>query len=113
MAVEKITIRLIALSTFRTTSPRCLKVLFNLKLSYILYFQVIFGNLFKLPVPPHLELFYGSLLVELCKTHQASMPGVVSLTSFSRDEVKCIYVCITVCISCEWKPETRRLSVMG
>ena len=59
-------------------------------------FQVIFGNLFKLPVSPQLELFYGSLLVDLCKSHQATIPGVVSFTCVLYIVIKKCHVVISV-----------------
>lgn len=52
------------------------------------FFQVIFGELFQLPTPPHIDVMYTTLLIELCKLQPGSLPQVVSLT-----------VCLlTVCI---------------
>lgn len=40
--------------------------------------QVIFGELFQLPVPPHIDVTYTTLLIELCKLQPGSLPQVVS-----------------------------------
>lgn len=46
-----------------------------------LYFvQVIFGQLFQLPIPPHIDVMYTALLIELCKLQPGSLPQVVSFT---------------------------------
>jgi len=41
--------------------------------------EVIFGQLFRLPNTPHLELFYGALLYELCRTRGETLPQVVAI----------------------------------
>jgi len=41
--------------------------------------EVIFGHLFCLPQAQHLSLFYGSLILELCKQQPSTFPAVVAL----------------------------------
>ena len=43
-------------------------------------FQAVFGQLFQMPRAPHVEIFYGALLIELCRLQPGSMPQVVSFT---------------------------------
>ena len=45
--------------------------------------EVILGEMFALPTPRHLDVFYGSLILELCKLQPQSFPQVVSIFQIS------------------------------
>ncbi|KAI6222009.1 80 kDa nuclear cap-binding protein [Aphelenchoides besseyi] len=61
----------------------CGKALLNYKkrdivpLNYVIV-EVIFSQLFRLPKTPHVELFYGAILIELCRVQAESMPRVLA-----------------------------------
>lgn len=44
--------------------------------------EVIFSQLFRLPHPPLRPLFYGSLMIELCKTRDMPQAGFSSFFFF-------------------------------
>ncbi|KAF5917769.1 hypothetical protein HPG69_013606 [Diceros bicornis minor] len=44
--------------------------------------EVIFAELFQLPAPPHIDVMYTTLLIELCKLQPGSLPQVVSFPLF-------------------------------
>jgi nuclear cap-binding protein subunit 1 len=40
--------------------------------------EIVIGQMFNLPKSPQIEVFYGSLLIELCKMQPTFLPQVVS-----------------------------------
>lgn len=40
--------------------------------------EVILGEMFRLPKSTHIEIFYGSLMIELCKLQSTSLPMVLA-----------------------------------
>ncbi|ETE58873.1 Nuclear cap-binding protein subunit 1, partial [Ophiophagus hannah] len=42
--------------------------------------EVIFAELFQLPVPPHMEIMYTTLFIELCKLQPGSLPQLAQAT---------------------------------
>lgn len=81
--VEEIICRII--STHHKDRKECATQLINssvknrVSIEYIIL-EVIFGALFRLPEPDHLPVFYGSLIIELCKLAPTSMPSCVAQT---------------------------------
>jgi len=52
----------------------------KIPLNYMIM-EAVFAQMFTLPNPPQVEIFYHSLILELCKLQPSTMPIVVSFPS--------------------------------
>uniref|UniRef100_A0AAY5ENJ0 MIF4G domain-containing protein n=1 Tax=Electrophorus electricus TaxID=8005 RepID=A0AAY5ENJ0_ELEEL len=53
--------------------------------------EVIFGELFQLPSPPHIDVMYTALLIELCKLQPGSLPQVVIGMRFETEQTSILF----------------------
>lgn len=67
-------------------------------------FQVIFGELFQLPVPPHIDVMYTTLLIELCKLQPGSLPQVVSFIVYVSTVLQNTQICLNLVLGVHGMP---------
>ena len=92
------------LNTYYLDRKLCASKLLNLNVTnriavnYMIV-EIVMGQMFNLPKSPQIEVFYGSLLIELCKMQPTFLPQVVSSVLYlsSPNDYFCTFLIFCCC----------------